>query len=434
MTPTKPIKVVWLCNFSNAVIREKLSFSTGFLDFFFRKVTNSNTSIHLSDFGQWITNGIDEIKRYNDVELHVISPHYRLKGKTQEFNIEGVYYHFYSDESYSLRWKIFSRCGLKKKPVFKRNCRLLSCLVDKVDPDLFHLIGAENINYSLFTLTYTKKVPFIVQLQTLVNDPKVYLSLPGNNGAYIKSVETAILKKANYIFTSIPSYAAIIRRVISDNAIIMANKLAVGVTIDKKVNEKEFDFVYYSANISKAADIAIRAFAITKKLYPNITLDIVGYYSSEYKLYLDDIINENELSHSVLFEGHLPTHEDVLQQVKKARFALLPLRPDVLPSTIREAMSVGCPVVTTITQGTMELNKDRLSALLSKPESPESLADNMCRLLADPSLSMELRNNSFITVREMYDNYKIIRQLLDSYYSCLDHYYNHIPIPQRVLI
>ena len=426
-----PIRVVWLCNFSNAEVRSHLSFASGTVDAFLRKLTKSNEAIHLVDYGQWITNGINEFKLFPNVELHVVSPHYRLNKRIQEFKIDSVFYHFYSDESFSFLWKILSIIGFHKHPLYRKNCKTISKITQKISPDIFQLIGAENVNYSIFVLKYSFKIPLIVQLQTLVNNPKVYASL-SNNREYIKNIESAILRKADYIFASSPTSISIIKESIAPNAIILAIKLAVGVVIDKSETKKVYDFVYFSVNINKAADLALEAFSIAKQRFPNITLDLIGYYSSEYKQRLDEFIESNNLSDSVFFEGHLLTHEDVMRQVRKARFALLPLRPDLLPSTIREAMALGCPVISTITPITPSLNERRLSALLSEPEDSKGLASNMCRLLNDPDLCFQMRENAYLTVQEKYDNKTFMLKMLEAYQACLNHYKNQIPIPSSL--
>ena len=51
-----------------------------------------------SDFAPWVTNLINEFERFKDVELHIIAPHKGLKKFTQEFNHNGISYHFYKPE------------------------------------------------------------------------------------------------------------------------------------------------------------------------------------------------------------------------------------------------------------------------------------------------------------------------------------------------
>ena len=77
----KKIKVVWICHLSNEKIRENLHLKSR---------ANKNA---LKDFAQWNTNGIDEFKNFDDIELHIISPHMQLSSKLEEFVNDKVPYH-----------------------------------------------------------------------------------------------------------------------------------------------------------------------------------------------------------------------------------------------------------------------------------------------------------------------------------------------------
>ena len=44
--------------------------------------------------------------------------------------------------------------------------------------------------------------------------------------------------------------------------------------------------------------------------------------------------NNFGIKDAVTFEGMLPTHDDVIAQIRKSRFALLPLRIDLTSGTI----------------------------------------------------------------------------------------------------
>ena len=135
----------------------------------------------------------------------------------------------------------------------------------------------------------------------------------------------------------------------------------------------------------------------------------------------------------MFFEGRLPTHDDVMNQLKKARFALLPLRPDLLPSTIREAMSVGCPVITTLTESTPKLNAERETILICKPNDAIDISNKMCMLLSDEQFANHIRENAYLTVEERYDNRAIMRKTVDSYYAIYEHFHNNTPIPEKFL-
>ena len=166
--------------------------------------------------------------------------------------------------------------------------------------------------------------------------------------------------------------------------------------------------------------MALEAFGLAHEKHPDIRLDIIGNCSEEYKAFLDKIIEKYDISDYVFFEGKLPSHEDVLCQIRKSRFALLPLKIDLVSGTIRESMANGLPVLTTITQGTPILNKDYPCALLSEIGDHQSLADNMCRLLEDDSFAKTLKENGYKKAGSRISNTEIISQWMKEYHKILN--------------
>ena len=238
----------------------------------------------------------------------------------------------------------------------------------------------------------------------------------------------------NYVGTPAAKYKEIIRREMNPTAIILNTGLALKDPIVTEQCEKKYDFVYFAANISKAADLAIEAFAIAHKTKPEITLDVIGSYADEYKNQLDSLIDKLRIRDAVTFEGSLPTHEDVLKQIRLSRFALLPLKVDLTSGTIREAMSNGLPVVTTDTGelGTQKLNIKRQNVLISPIGDHQALADNMLRLLEDEDLANTLRQNAYQTRSEVRSNEMIARNYVEAYKACINRSKNGTPLPSSV--
>ena len=56
--------------------------------------------------------------------------------------------------------------------------------------------------------------------------------------------------------------------------------------------EKEYDFVYFSNNINKAGDDAVKAFAIAHRQNPSLTLNMVGGYDDEYYTHINMLMIE----------------------------------------------------------------------------------------------------------------------------------------------
>ena len=167
---------------------------------------------------------------------------------------------------------------------------------------------------------------------------------------------------------------------------------------------KQYDFVYFAASISKAIDYALEAFARAKRKHRNITLHVVGGYTNDLMNSISDQMKALGIEDGVDFTGKLPTHDDVINEIRKCRYALLPLKIDLLSGTIRESMANGLPVITTITPETPNWNKKRQCLLLSEKGDFDAMADNICRLIEDPNLSDLLRANAFLTIQEKYSN------------------------------
>ena len=136
---------------------------------------------------------------------------------------------------------------------------------------------------------------------------------------------------------------------------------------------------------------------------------------------------------NVRFEGKLPTHDDVLRQIKLSRFAVLPMKIDLVTGTIREAMANGIPVVTTITPASPNLNVKRESVLLSEKGDFQAMADNMLRLLRDKDFADRIREIALITAEERESNQEIVSQWVIAYKACIDNFRNGTPIPEDLL-
>ncbi|PWJ34876.1 glycosyltransferase family 4 protein [Fibrobacter succinogenes] len=426
------IKVVMVCHFSNKLVRKHLNEGVGLLESIVRKIIKRPFMVY--DFAQWNTNAIREFEKFtDDVELHVISPGYFMKDDESVFAENGIHYYFFRDER-SLFDKITNRL-LNRKPSYKKNCIYIKNKIAEIKPDLVHLIGAEKPNYSLAALDVPNTIPLFVQLQTLLIDPDFRKNYPITSKMYDyrSGIERDILKKANYVCSPDEKFHKLLPSIISLQHPMIKTGLALTEPVDFSFEKKKFDFVYFALNISKAADFAIEAFAIACKEKPSITLDIVGEYSSALKAQLDSRIAELGIQKNVFFEGKQATHDDVIRQIKKSCFALLPLKIDLISGTVRESMANGLPVVTTITPDTPKLNAQRESVLLSPIGDHKAMAENMLKLLNDVSFAKKIQENAGITASERSSNEQVIRKWIAAYHACIENFKNGTPIPQELL-
>ena len=415
------IKVVWICHLSDVKIRSHLRFSKFYYIAVIKKLFGMPPH-KWTDYAVWNSNAIKEFEKFDDIELTVVFPHNGIKGRSQKFSLNGVNYICFRSEEDNIISFIKNRLFRNRNHRYLRNRRFVKDVIKEIKPDIVHVIGAENPYYSITALDIPNEIPSIVSLQTLMCDPDFLSNYPIAESLYKyrSGIEAEIIKHCCYIGTTILKYKEIIKRDLKPDAVFLKTSLAVGVDIDESIVETDYDFVYYAANINKAADYAIEAFAIAERKRPGISLNISGYYSEDYKQKLDIRIKQLGIENNVFFTGEKESHEEVLCQIKKSKFALLPLKIDLISGTIREAMACGLPVVTTRTPGTPTLNEKRESVLLSEIGDYQGMADNMIRLIDDVQYAKQIRDNGLQTVRERYHNYKFMSNLRDTYFTILN--------------
>jgi glycosyltransferase involved in cell wall biosynthesis len=90
---------------------------------------------------------------------------------------------------------------------------------------------------------------------------------------------------------------------------------------------------------------------------------------------------------SVLFPGWI-AQEDLPAVYSMASLYLYPSYLEAFPIPVLEAMACGTPVITSNVNGLQEIAGD--AALLVDPGDPESMRDEICRVLSDPDLRATL--------------------------------------------
>lgn len=428
------MKVVWICHFSNPQIRERLNLSVNVIEVFARKMLKKPKNNWI-DFAAWITNGIDEFEKFDDIELHVVSPHYGMANKIETFQLNRINYHFFKPCDDSILKKIKRHLIKINEREYKENRNVIKKIVYSINPDIIHMYGAENPYCSIAALDIDiNKYPFLVSLQTLMNAPGFEANYPINNQQYFfrSGIEKSILKRVKYIGSSIQKFRDIVWKDINPQAIFIKSILAVEQNIAYINCSKKYDFVFFANSITKHADVAVEAFALVCEKYPKLTLNIIGGTPEPFTGNLKLRIKELNIENNVFFSGKLPEHKDVLKQIQFSKFALLPLKVDMISGTIREAIYAGLPVVTNITAGTSELNEKRESVLLSEQYDLQGMANNMVKLIESPNLCKEIIKNALITVNERYNNEKSMKQLTEAYSAIIDHHINNTPIPVEI--
>ena len=417
----KMLKVAIICHVSNKEIRDSIKLSS-------LRLTNTIKRIlgipqyHYYDRGMWNTLLFNEFKKYNDIELHAIIPHPGMKTMMQSFVIDGIYYHCFNQER-----------GYFDK-LYKQNRYYIRRFINEIQPDVINIVGIESPFYSLCALDIdVEKYPLIVSMQTALSDPDFITNYPLMDKQEYetrKEVEQRVLKRAHYIATDSQWYRTIASW-FNPDAVFLRYHFCASQDVPSP-KDKEYDFAYWAADISKAGEDAIMAFVEASKIEKGITMNVIGRYSQGFLNHLKSILEKEGLEQQVIFSGYYETHYDALCQVAKSRFALVPIRVDTISTTIREAIQMQMPVVTYATKGTPSLNKKSTSVLISEIGDYIEMGKNMVKLVKDKGLQRILVENATAFADTYWDNEKAMRIQAAMYHAVYDHFIHGTEIPSEI--
>lgn len=415
----KKIKLVLLCHLSNPLIREHL-------------VLSKNSFYKYRDVAMWNTNIINALKERNDIELHVISPHDGMKLRNQEFNLDGVNYYFYRP-SLLFPWIYLERFLFpRKKNNNKHNRRLIASCVKKIQPDIVNLIGAENAYYSIAALDIND-IPILIHCQTVYANPDRFK----NAGSVVQQrwdTEIQLFRKTPYIACAGRMHYDLVKKYAPEANVFFMKWPMPKLPAIKDI-PKKYDFVFFARALSqnKGFNSAIEAMGIFHNRHPEAQYLAIGSKNASWPTYEERI---KQLGLQSCLEVHPPfqEYEDVLQYVKQARFALLPISMDVISGTIWESMRLGLPVITCRTSGTPSLNQKRETVMIAERGDVNGLVQFMEKVYSDSAYADFLRENAYQIIREYDDeNAHNVDFMVEQYQAVISHYNNGTPIPQELL-
>lgn len=426
MNNKKKLKVAFICHTSNSDIRRHLHLTNYKFENCIRRLLGKRQKKYV-DNSRWSTLLFKEFETINDIELHPIILHPGMKREMETFEMKGIYYHCIKQQSDRIEW-MFNR-SVDIKEHYRPNRKRAMKVIKGICPDLIILQGAECPFISSIGLDIdTTKYPFFLAMQTGLSDPDFLKMYPMEEKWYKKCVmiEQELFRKSSYIGTDSSWYRSIAHKY-NPKAYLLRYHYCSDTDfsfLDHTV-KKEFDFVYYAADISKAGEDAVNAFAIAWQENHNLTLNLIGTYSQEFRDHILQILTIHGVDiQNVTFSGYFPSHADALQQVLRSRFALVPIKIDIISGTVREAILLGLPLVTYITKGTPFLNKGEERVLLCEVGDYEKMAANMLKLVKDPAYANQLRNKALAYGRSIWNNTKAMRVLADTCHEICDNYHS----------
>ena len=189
--------------------------------------------------------------------------------------------------------------------------------------------------------------------------------------------------------------------------------------IDKAFLQKQWDvsqmeagkiFTIAPSSAMKGAHQVIRALSVVVKQFPNVKLFIPGDLNPgkkalitepPYFRYLRRLIKELGLEKYVEFCGKLST-EQMAAHMLTANVFVMPSKAENHSTTLREAMNLGCPCVSSIVGCVHEFAVHNENCLLYRYEEYEVLALEMIRVLSDKQFAAEIGEKGREAIKRAY--------------------------------
>jgi len=182
--------------------------------------------------------------------------------------------------------------------------------------------------------------------------------------------------------------------------------------------EKSSNVVLYVGNLvkGKGLEMLLKAFAHCKQEIKHLKLWIVG--DGYLRPRLELLAQTLGISKDVTFFGRL-THDELRNIYNLAAATILPSEKESFGLVLVESMACGTPVVAIITEGSIEIVKDKVNGLLVPQYDEEAISEAICKIISDRSLRQIMSENARRYAVECFSWEKIKKRLNTLYRSLL---------------
>ena len=418
-----------VCHFSNPMVRSQLPLDNRKLYNFARKLLNmSPKKTGYGDLAAWDTFLIESLSKREDIELHVISAHSGLKKSRVCFVEKDVHYYFVKCDYATLLKRLIKSPSLwfklnPMRPIVRR-------LIRRIKPSIVVLMGAENAYISSTVMGITD-IPVIIQCQTIYNNPeRVNYGSVDEKNAFI---ERELFREAKYVAVPTRMHYDLFKQ-LDSNAKVFGWKALIPFPVVNPIETKRYDFVTFAVNMCEKKGFfdAIKALAIVKSVFPNVTLNLIGGGSEKVKQELRDLCLKLGVVNNVMFTPFFEKQEDLFQHIQYSRFALLPSKLDYVSGTMIQAMYYGLPLICYQTEGTPSFNKTNECALIAEMNNVNELAEKMILLLKYPNIASQLKKNAKDRLEKQDNTRETIEKLVNTYKAIVEYENNGVIIPDEL--
>jgi glycosyltransferase involved in cell wall biosynthesis len=240
----------------------------------------------------------------------------------------------------------------------------------------------------------------------------------------LRGINRPLLKDVSRVIAVSQAVAESVRR----SGVVESSKITVvhnGIDVDRFECADARGFPVLVGTVGhlapiKGQDVFLRAAALISARRGGVQFVIAGEDKSPqmtYRRSLESLITELDLSGIVAMPGWRDNIPAVLSSLTVFVSAA---RSEPFGLAIVEAMAAGLPVVTTASEGALEIIEDGVTGKLVPADDPESLAEAINNLLDDPLERSRLGRNAQRVARERYslgrmasDTERVYREVLN---------------------
>ncbi len=388
---------MWLCTFSNEEKRSHL------------RLWRQGRG----EYGQWIPNLLQAFETDDTLELHVVSSENLMVNSVQSWTARNITYHCYKSGMPVLGRSWPARMPVDHMTRFWLNRKHIKQIVSQLGPDLIHLFGVENPQYGAAVLDLFGQYPVLVTIQGFI-----HRELQFHNSLYARvrcRYEEALLRTCHAFLGDYES-ETVVRR------------------FNPEITYRHFDFPVNEALVSRTPmayeqphDLLFVGgltrqkgfgdFLEIVRLLAEAKRDLVGAvvgHPGDYSPAMDAIA-KNGLEKNVRWLGRFPNQEELFKVYRQSKLFLAPTYNDCFPTTIRESMLLGTPVIAYATGSIPWANRDGRSNIMIVPQGDfKGMANAALQLLGDERARVEMATRARIFAGQEFSlktNTNIIRNV-----------------------
>jgi len=331
--------------------------------------------IHLFDL-------TEQLKRYSDLELHVVSVSNLIKND-KTVNNDNLTVHYLSSPKLP---RLITSLTIDQHKVIKK--------IKEINPDIVHAHCTAPL-YGFPASLMSKKYPILLTVHGFVKKEQKIL---GGITSFVKSIiyglmERYTLKTIQNIIVTTPYLAEIVESLYQKKAHV----IPIGIRddyFDIKNNEKK-GRVLFVGGIGPIKGLLnlLKAINLVKRTIPTVNLHIVGLIKKKpYYVTLNEYISKNKLKRNITFSGFL-NRKETKKEYGECSVFVLPSQEETQGLVLLEAMAAGKPVVATRVGGIPHIVEDNKTGFLVEYGNVGDLGEKIIKFLRDKDLRRDMGKN-----------------------------------------